>query len=84
MRQCLVIALILAAALFLLAPPAVLAQDFCQGNFDYDDDVDGTDAAVFKMHFGIQARFLNRPGHLLTGEPKLMIDLRHGKPIFKP
>ena len=25
---------------------------FCQGNFDYDKDVDGTDAFVFKKHFG--------------------------------
>ena len=24
----------------------------CEGNFDYDCDVDGTDAAVFKSHFG--------------------------------
>jgi hypothetical protein len=24
----------------------------CKGNFDYDGDVDGTDAAVFKAHFG--------------------------------
>ena len=35
-----------------LVPLTASAQDFCQGNFDYDDDVDGTDAAVFKQHFG--------------------------------
>ena len=25
---------------------------FCKGNFDYDKDVDGTDAFVFKTDFG--------------------------------
>ena len=30
----------------------VLAQDACEGNFDCDGDVDGTDAAVFKSDFG--------------------------------
>ena len=25
---------------------------FCKGNFDFDNDVDGTDAAQFKQHFG--------------------------------
>ena len=24
----------------------------CKGNFDYDNDVDGTDASLFKAHFG--------------------------------
>ena len=43
----------LAAVIVLfLVPLTASAQDFCQGNFDYDDDVDGTDAAVFKQHFG--------------------------------
>jgi len=36
----------------LLVPFIAVAQDFCQGDFDYDDDVDGSDAAVFKQHFG--------------------------------
>jgi hypothetical protein len=27
----------------------------CKGNFDYDGDVDGTDAALFKEHFGRSA-----------------------------
>ena len=44
--------LALLGCLLLLSSTTVLAQDFCQGNFDYDDDVDGTDAAVFKQHFG--------------------------------
>jgi len=30
----------------------VIAQDFCEGNFDYDKDVDGTDAATFKSDSG--------------------------------
>jgi hypothetical protein len=32
----------------------VLAQeiDYCEGNFDCDQDVDGADAAVFKLDFG--------------------------------
>ena len=39
--------------LLLLLPLTALAQDdFCQGNFDCDQDVDGTDAAVFKADFG--------------------------------
>ena len=33
-------------------PSYVLAQDACEGNFDYDKDVDGTDAATFKSDFG--------------------------------
>ena len=28
---------------------------FCQGNFDFDDDVDGSDAHTFKQHFGRSA-----------------------------
>ena len=30
----------------------IWAQDFCEGNFDYDLDVDGGDAALFKLNFG--------------------------------
>jgi hypothetical protein len=33
-------------------PLNINAQDFCEGNFDYDDDQDGTDAALFKQDFG--------------------------------
>ena len=36
----------------LLVPLTTSAQDFCEGNFDYDDDVDGTDAFTFKTDFG--------------------------------
>lgn len=28
------------------------STNFCKGNFDYDADVDGTDAFVLKQHFG--------------------------------
>jgi hypothetical protein len=33
-------------------PFAALGQDFCEGNFDYDSDQDGTDAVVFKSDYG--------------------------------
>jgi hypothetical protein len=36
----------------LLVPLSTSAQDFCEGNFDYDQDVDGSDAFTFKMDFG--------------------------------
>jgi hypothetical protein len=35
-----------------LIPLTTSAQDFCEGNFDYDHDVDGTDAFTFKTDFG--------------------------------
>jgi hypothetical protein len=38
-------------ALFLI-PLTTSAQDFCEGNFDYDQDVDGSDASRFKEDFG--------------------------------
>jgi hypothetical protein len=40
--------------LFSLTVPVVLAQpvDYCEGNFDNDQDQDGTDAFVFKSDFG--------------------------------
>jgi hypothetical protein len=44
--------------LFLLSASSVLAQLClhgycpCKGNFDCDEDIDGTDAAVFKMFYG--------------------------------
>ena len=42
--------------MFSLSNSFVLAQvDFCEGNFDYDLDVDGTDAIVFKEDFGRQS-----------------------------
>ncbi len=31
---------------------ATVSINYCEGDFDYDRDVDGTDAAVFKSDFG--------------------------------
>jgi hypothetical protein len=39
-------------AIILLVPLTTSAQNFCKGLADYDEDVDGTDASVFKSHFG--------------------------------
>jgi hypothetical protein len=44
--------LTLLVCILIFLPPAVFAQDYCNGNFDCDEDVDGTDAAVFKGDFG--------------------------------
>ena len=49
--------LVLMVCLFVAPTPFVMAQD-CEGNFDCDQDVDGTDAAVFKEDFGRSA-FVN-------------------------
>ncbi len=53
-RKTLVGALIVVMGLFLLSTAAVMAQplDYCEGNFDNDYDVDGSDAYVFKTDFG--------------------------------
>jgi len=37
---------------FLFVPFTAEAQDFCEGNFDYDPDQDGSDAFIFKTDFG--------------------------------
>src|SRR5512139_3672381 len=47
--------IILLSILLLLVPFAALGQDFCKGNFDYDKDVDGSDASTFKGDFGRSA-----------------------------
>lgn len=39
----------------LVVPLTTSAQDFCEGNFDYDEDQDGTDAFTFKTDFGRSA-----------------------------
>lgn len=44
--------IVLGLILLLLVPFAAVAQDFCEGNFDYDRDQDGTDAFTFKTDFG--------------------------------
>jgi hypothetical protein len=38
--------------IFLLSASNVLAQDFCKGLADYDQDVDAADVTVFLSHFG--------------------------------
>ena len=42
------------ACLLLVSVTPVMAQpiDYCEGNFDYDKDQDGTDAFTFKTDFG--------------------------------
>ena len=47
--------IVLCSILLMLVPFAALAQDFCEGNFDYDKDVDGSDASTFKQDFGRSA-----------------------------
>ncbi len=49
----LIIAVVVAVALvFSLSVSCVMAQEPCEGNFDYDDDQDGSDAFTFKTDFG--------------------------------
>jgi hypothetical protein len=50
MKKPLVLPLLI-TVLFLMPLPST-AQDFCEGLADYDNDVDGTDASMFKTHFG--------------------------------
>ena len=38
--------------LFLLSPFTVLAQDYCEGDFTYDGDVDADDVTKFLEDFG--------------------------------
>jgi hypothetical protein len=40
------------ACLLLFSVTPVMAQDLCEGNFNYDNDVDGSDASTFKSDFG--------------------------------
>jgi hypothetical protein len=43
----------LVVCLFFMSAPLAIAQvDYCEGNFDYDNDQDGTDAFTFKTDFG--------------------------------
>ena len=44
--------LVLVGIVFLLSTAFVFAQEFCEGNFDFDQDQDGTDAFAFKTDFG--------------------------------
>ena len=49
MRKVIVGVVVVVALVFSVS--TVLAQP-CEGNFDFDEDVDGTDAAIFKQDFG--------------------------------
>ena len=52
-RKVLLQGLALLVCLFMLPASSVLAQmDYCEGNFDFDPDQDGSDAAKFKVDFG--------------------------------
>ena len=44
--------LILIAMVVLLSAPTVLAQNFCQGDFNYNGSVGAEDVSVFLVHFG--------------------------------
>ena len=52
MMKRLMVVLAVTVFMFSLSVSAVMAQDFCEGNFDYDKDVDGSDASTFKQDFG--------------------------------
>ena len=58
MKRMTISVLVVVAFMFSLSVSNVLAQDICEGNFDCDQDVDGTDAAVFKSDFG-RSQFSN-------------------------
>jgi len=44
--------LILIAMVLLLSSPIAFAQNFCQGDFNYDGNVDAADVSVFLQNFG--------------------------------
>jgi hypothetical protein len=53
MKRVMVVVAVAAVFLFSLSISAVMAQvDYCEGNFNYDQDVDGSDAFTFKSDFG--------------------------------
>ena len=54
MRKILAGVVIVVVSVFIMSIPCGIAQpiDYCEGNFDCDDDCDGTDAATFKIDFG--------------------------------
>ena len=51
-RTVLLIMITVLSCFLLCSASSINAQDACEGNFDCDQDVDGTDAAVFKEDFG--------------------------------
>jgi len=85
---------IIALGLILSLAYVALSQDFCKGNFDYDKDVDGTDASNFKSDFGRSSLLdpcppdgpspvakTGRTGSVITGDDG---DLERGLPWPMP
>ena len=52
MNRLVMVSAVVVTLLFFLLGSVVMARDCCQGNFDFDQDVDGTDAFTFKVNFG--------------------------------
>jgi hypothetical protein len=52
MKKILVSTLILILGVFLLTAPRIKAQDFCEGDFNYNGSVAAEDVEVFLEHFG--------------------------------
>ena len=52
MIKLIVVVLVESVFVLSLSLSVVFSQDICEGNFDYDQDCDGTDAAAFKQDFG--------------------------------
>jgi hypothetical protein len=69
---------IIILGLILLPTAVALSQDMCEGNFDYDKDVDGTDAFVFKTDFGRSALINPCPPDGPTPVPKTGQTDAHG------
>jgi hypothetical protein len=72
MKKLLMGMLIIIASLFLLSAPCTFAQDACEGDLDCDQDVDGTDAGVFKEDFG--RNLINNPCPACNPCPYDMVD----------
>ena len=54
MKRLLILSVVVVTFVFSVSAPNVFALpgNQCEGNFDCDVDVDGTDAALFKSDFG--------------------------------
>jgi hypothetical protein len=50
--------IVLLLMIFLLSTHIALAQNFCQGDFNYDGNVDAADVSVFLQNFG-RSKFNN-------------------------
>ncbi len=56
------LSLVLACLLVVSVMPVLAQVDFCEGNFNYDNDVDGSDASLFKSDFGRSGLLAPCPG----------------------